>query len=106
MERRACPVLALLLSLAVSTRAADRPLAQAAPMSGPIRVDGRLDEPAWAGAPPIAGFRLSTRMRVITLNSCPNSGTRRFDRTDAILRDQPISPTPVLSLRRVAGLGA
>src|SRR5690606_22703651 len=35
----------------------DRPLAEAVRAQGPVHIDGRLDEPAWALAPVIDGFR-------------------------------------------------
>ncbi|MBI4541126.1 MAG: carbohydrate binding family 9 domain-containing protein [Gemmatimonadetes bacterium] len=40
----------------INPEAAPRPEGQAAPASGPIVIDGRLDEPSWAGAQPMTGF--------------------------------------------------
>lgn len=48
-----------------------RPVATAVPRSGPITLDGRLDEPAWQAAPPTSGF--TQRM--------PHEGARPTDST-------------------------
>jgi len=48
------------------------PVAQAAPRSGPITMDGRLDEAAWAAATPITNF----------IQSEPHEGQPATQRTD------------------------
>ena len=61
----ACATVAVLLTAFVATTAdaqstpashADRPVAREAPARGAITLDGRLDEPAWAGASPTTTF--------------------------------------------------
>ena len=52
------PALLLLAVLAPPSRAGERPQVAAVRTSGPIRVDGALDEADWARASPITGFRL------------------------------------------------
>ena len=61
--RARTPHLALALAVALGLpRAAgaapDRVQVEATRVAGPIRVDGRLDEPDWARAAPLTDFRL------------------------------------------------
>ena len=61
MKRLFLAVLFSLLLLGIAAEPADgieRPGVAALRAAGPIRVDGRLDEPDWERAPPITGFRL------------------------------------------------
>src|SRR5262249_18336665 len=57
--RRAAAV-ALSLFLAVPAAAAERPSLVVAPATSPVRVDGVLDERAWADAPVAGAFLLMT----------------------------------------------
>jgi len=50
----------VLLSLLLASAFAappDEPAVVAVRLTGELRIDGRLDEPAWAGARPAAGLR-------------------------------------------------
>ncbi|HEX8904448.1 MAG TPA: DUF5916 domain-containing protein [Longimicrobiaceae bacterium] len=49
-----------------------RPVATAVPRSGPVTLDGRLDEPAWQAAPPAGGF----------IQQRPNEGAPPTDSTE------------------------
>jgi hypothetical protein len=55
---RAAMLALLLIGLAAPVAAAPRPTLAVAEASGPIRVDGLLDEPAWATAPVASEFLL------------------------------------------------
>jgi hypothetical protein len=72
---RSLAALALATPLAAQQPARDTALrtVRAAAASGPIHLDGRLDEPAWAAAQPAAGFT----------ESYPNPGRAARDRTEA-----------------------
>src|SRR5689334_13756071 len=48
-----------------------RPVMHAVRLTGPLVIDGRLDEPAWATAPPATSFT----------QSYPNPGARPIDST-------------------------
>jgi hypothetical protein len=67
-----------------------RPVASAAPLSGALRLDGRLDDPAWAAAQPIGGFTQAyphpgapeserTEVRVLVGPDALYVGARMFD---------------------------
>src|SRR5690606_2474110 len=68
----------------------DRPVAQAVRAPGPVHVDGRLDEPAWASAPVIDGFTQvdpdqgapvsqRTEVRILLDDDALYIGARLFD---------------------------
>lgn len=68
----------------------DRPLAEAVRAQGPVHIDGRLDEPAWALAPVIDGFRQidpdegapvsqRTEVRILFDDDALYIGARLFD---------------------------
>lgn len=95
-------LLAVLVALAFQTsplradtglaaRNADPPVAQAVRASGPIRMDGRLDEDAWGLAPVLAGFVQNmpregapaseqTQVRILYDDEALYVGARLFDR--------------------------
>lgn len=51
---------AVFLATPPAALALDRPSVAVARIGGALKIDGTLDEPAWASAPVIAGFRLMT----------------------------------------------
>ncbi len=86
--------LAFLAGLLVASRlgAADARSAVASPATGPVTIDGRLDEPAWAGASPIGELvqtepdegappTEATEVRVLRDEEALYFGIRCFDRT-------------------------
>jgi len=86
--------LALLAGLLVALRleAAESPVALASPASGPVTLDGRLDEPAWAKATPIGNLiqtepdegaapTEATEVRVLRDDETLYFGIRCFDRS-------------------------
>ncbi len=92
------PALALaLLACAVPARALERPTIAAARATGPIRVDGRLDEADWARAAPVTAFRLiynregeapseSTEVRILVDGTHVYVGARCWNRGPGALR--------------------
>jgi hypothetical protein len=92
----------------VAERAApERRAAVAAPLEGPVRLDGRLDEAAWAGVEPATGFTQAypnpgapeserTEVRVLVGPDAVYVGARMFD-------SAPDSIAAQLSRRDAAG---
>ncbi len=81
----------------LSARNADTPVLHAAPLLDPVRVDGVLDEPAWAAAPPAAGFIQNdpdqgepasepTEVRVLIGDDAIYIGARMYDREPHLIR--------------------
>ncbi|HEY7728782.1 MAG TPA: DUF5916 domain-containing protein, partial [Candidatus Eisenbacteria bacterium] len=82
-----------LLPMAVAASQPDSaavPAIEAAPLEGAIRIDGRLDEPAWRGAPPVTRFtqrdpregeRASepTEVRILIGDDALDIGARLYD---------------------------
>ncbi|HSD25819.1 MAG TPA: DUF5916 domain-containing protein [Vicinamibacteria bacterium] len=82
----------LCVVLPAPLQAADAPVALASPAVGPVTLDGRLDEAAWAGAPPIGALvqtepdegaspTEATEVRVLRDDETLYFGVRCFDST-------------------------
>jgi hypothetical protein len=92
-RRAGCALLVgVLVVVAARLRAADAPAALASPAGGPVTLDGRLDEPAWARATPIGALvqtepdegaspTEATEVRVLRDDETLYFGIRCFDRS-------------------------
>ncbi len=113
---RLAAILVLLFASAVcasSARAIERPQVAAVRASGPIRVDGVLDEPDWARAVPITGFRLiqnregqapseSTEVRVLFDDTRIYVGCRCWNRGPGAIRASLEPRDQILELDNIA----
>ena len=78
-------------------RHADAPVVQAAPLRGDVRIDGKLDDPAWADATPVDRFTQRdpdegrpvserTEVRVLIGDDALYVGARLYDREPSKIR--------------------
>ena len=81
----------------LSARNPDTPVLHAVPLLDPVHVEGILDEPAWAAAPPAAGFIQNdpnqgepasepTEVRVLIGDDAIYIGARMYDREPHLIR--------------------
>ncbi len=108
----ALAALAALLVFVPPAGPAERPQAAAVRATGPIRVDGVLDEPDWARATPISGFRLiedregeapseSTEVRVLFDGTSLTFGCRCWNRGPGAIRASLAPRDQVLELDNI-----
>ncbi len=90
---------ALAIALAASPAPASDRVVRAARASGPIQVDGRLDEPGWLAAPAATGFvqrdpeqgqpaTEETELRILVDDRALYAGVRLFDRSPGAVSRQ------------------
>jgi hypothetical protein len=74
---------------------------RAARAQGPIALDGRLDEPAWAAAPPLGGF-VQTFPQAGAAPTCPSEVRVLYDQEALYVGARLGDPRPEAILARVA----